>query len=314
MSAVRRFGVMVLCVALCSVVWAGNVQVTVKEGGAAVSGADVKIDPDGVTGTTNAAGKWNATGVTAGAARVMAWTEAGGTLRGAIGEVTVPARGNVSVDLNLVPAIWFHQYWPLAVGNTWQYEYRHSGDDGTWRKIWHETVDRSVMMGGDPAVVIRGEWDGGPVEWEETRACNSQGFTMYDQQHGSDTISFDPPIHIGDLMPVGYEWNASATAHHSDGSPDSALTFSAKLVRFQTLRVPAATFRDAPLLQVEMTLGPETNHLAVWFAKNVGIIREIEKNDVRTNEKLLQDYTVRGLPALRPIRPIGPLTPRLPKP
>lgn len=312
MSAVRRLSVIAVCLALCGVVWAGNVQVTVSDALTPVSGANVKINPDGLTGTTNAAGKWNATGVTAGDALVMAWTDVGGTLKGAVAEVTVPAHGTVSVDLSLVRAIWFHRYWPLAVGNTWQYEYRHSGDDGTWRRVWHETVDRSVVVDGASAVVIRGEWAGGPVEWEETRACNSEGFFMYDQQHGTDTITFDPPMHIPDLLPLGYEYAVTCVAHHSDGSPDSPASMSVKLARFEDVRVPAGLFRDAPRLDVEMTLGSETNQITVWFARNIGIVREIEKNEVRTNEKLLQEYRLRGLPMVRPIKPLRPIRPRLP--
>lgn len=312
MGAVQRFGVIVVCVTLCGFVWAANVQVNVSEALTPTSGASVKIEPDGLTGTTNAAGRWNATGVAAGEATVMAWKDFGGTLKGAVATVTVPAHGNVSVDLSLVPAIWFHSHRPMAVGNTWEYEYRHDGDDGTWRRIWHETVDRSVMVDGARAVVLRGEWDGGPVEWEETRASNKDGFFMYDQQHGADTITFDPPMHIGDLMPTGYEWNVTAVAHHSDGSPDSPASMSVKLARFEDVRVPAGDFAGAARVEVVMTLGTETNRITVWFANNVGIVREIEKNEVRKNEKLLRDYALRSLPILRPLRPLRPVLPRTP--
>ena len=306
MSAVRRFAVVVVVLTLCGAAWAGNVQVTVSEALAPVSAANVTIEPDGMTGTTNAAGKWNATGVTAGDAMVIAWTDAGGTLRGAIAEVTVPAHGSVSVDLSLVRAIWIQNYYPMAVGNKWEYEYRHSEVGGRpYRTTWREEVLRTVMMGPDRAVVLEAQKAGVP-EWEEIRASSADGFKMYTQQHGADEIKFDPPIRLGALMPLGYEWVASATAHHSDGSPDTPVTFRAKLVRFEDSRVPAGMFRDCAYLEVTSEFGPEVNDMALWMAKNVGVVREIEKNPERTNEKLLTEYKIVGVP-IRPLMPLRPM-------
>ena len=57
-----------------------------------------------------------------------------------------------------------------------------------------------------------------------------------------------------------------------------------------------------------MESGAEWNLITVWMARNIGVVREIERNDERQNTKLLEEYSIRGLP-LRPIRPIGPLTP-----
>ncbi len=280
--------------------------VRATDGGTPVAGANVEIRGCGATGTTNADGKWTGR-VRAGKQKVIVWTDAGGTLRGGIEDITMP-RGTHSVDVALVDAIFFHLYWPLAVGNTWQYEYRHSGDDGSWRKTWVESVNRAVTVAGEPAVVIRGEWSGGPVEWEETRAANADGFFMYDQQHGTDTIKFDPRMRVGDLLPMGYQWHVESLGVHSDGSPDTPTTMKVKFSRFQRVRVPAGMYPDAARVDVEMTMGPETNQITVWFAQNVGIVREVEKNAVRTNEKRLEEYSLRGV---RPLRPIGPMRPIL---
>ena len=74
------------------------------------------------------------------------------------------------------------------------------------------------------------------------------------------------------------------------------------------MRVPAGRFANCARLQVKMEAAPELNLVTVWMAKNVGVVRETERNDERQNHKLLEEYSVRGLP-LRPIRPIGPLVP-----
>lgn len=311
MSAVRCVGVLALCVVVCGAAWAGNVAVSVTEAGAPVAGANVRIDPGAITGTTNAQGKWTAPGVAAGNATVMAWTDAGGALRGAVANVVVPAAGNVSVDLSLVRAIWLHQYFPLAVGNRWQYEYRHSETGGAAsRGTRREHVDRTETVNGAPAVVVVATNDG-VFEWEEIRSSTSNGFVMYTQQHGSDTIKFDPPLRCGSLMPLGYEWVSRGVGKHSDGSPDTPMTFRCKLEGFQDVRVPAGNFPDSARIVVTFIAGGETDQITAWMAQNVGIVREIEKNPERTNTKLLEEYSVRGLP-LRPIRPIVPLRPRLP--
>lgn len=312
MSAVRRVGVTVVFVALCTLVWAGNVTVSVTEGAAPVSGASVRIEPGTITGTTDVHGKWNSTGVAQGNITVMAWTDAGGVLRGAVATATVPVNGNVAVDLSLVRAIWIHRHLPHAVGNKWQYEYRRSRADGTSsRGTRREQVDRGTTVGADPAVVVVATNDG-VFEWEEIRASTPDGFAMYTQQHGPDTIKFDPALRCGSLMPLGYEWVSVSTGHHSDGSPDTPITFYCKLEGFDDVRVPAGNFPQSARIGVRFVAGGETNVITAWMAQNVGIVREIEKNPERSNTKLLEEYSVRGLP-LRPVRPIGPIRP-LPMP
>lgn len=309
MAAVRRVGVVLLAVMICGAAWAGKLTVRVSDGAAPVGGANVQVEPAGVAGTTNPAGKWDDT-VPAGDQRVICWKETGGVLKGGIVDITMPA-GNHSVDVALVEAVWIQQYFPLAVGNRWQYAYRHTeaggvSSDSTWR----ERVDRAIVMHGDPAVVVAASKDGTP-EWEEIRACNATGFTMYTQQHGPDTITFDPPLRCGPLMPKGYEWVATGVGHHSDGSPDTPMIFRCKFDAFQNVRVPAGNFPNCARLVVEFEAGPEVNDITVWMAKNIGVVREIEKNPERTNTKMLEEYSIRGLP-LRPIRPFAPLRPRLP--
>ena len=312
MGAVRRVGVILMAVLICSFAWAGTLTVKASDAMAPAGGAHVEVQPAGVTGTTNADGKWSGA-VPAGDQRVIVWMNVGGVLRGGIENITMPA-GDHDVAVVLVDAIWIKDYYPLAVGNKWQYEYRHTEADGTaWRKTWRDEVDRSVMMGGDRAVVLAASLDHVP-EWEEIRACNTGGFTMYTQQEGADTIKFDPPLHMGPLLPMGYEWVATGIAHHSGGAPDATMVFRCKFERFQTVRVPARLFTDCARLQVQFEAGPETNDITVWMAEGIGIVREIEKNEERRNEKLLEEYSLRGVPIrpLRPMRPIGPMTPKMP--
>ena len=273
MGAARRAGVTVACVALCAVAWAGNVAVSVAEGPAPVPGANVRIEPGTITGSTDIHGKWNATGVAAGEAIVMAWTDVGGTLRGAVATVTVPANGNVAVDLSLVPAIWIDQYFPHTVGNRWQYEHRHAPADGaSSRGIRREQVDRSITIAGEPAVVVVATNDG-VYEWEEIRASSRNGFVMYTQQHGADTIKFSPPLRFGALMPQGYEWVVRAVGLHSDGSPDTPLTFYCKLEGFDDVTVPAGSFPQSARIGVRFVAGGETESITTWMAQNVGIVR-----------------------------------------
>ncbi len=309
MSAVRRFGVMAMVAMLCSATWAGNLTVKAVEGGAPIAGANVEVEPCGAAGTTNADGKWKGA-VPAGPQQVIVWATVRGALKGGIADFMMPA-GNHDVSVRMVDAVWMYDYWPMAVGNNWQYEYRHSGADGAYRATWRERVDRTEMYDGDTAMVVAASKDGVP-EWEELRANNRNGLAMYTQGHGSDTIKFDPPIKLGPLMPMGYEWVRRTTAHHSDGSPDTPVLMRAKFSRLHDVRVPRGLFPDCAQIDVRFELGPDGNDITVWMAEDVGVVREIEKNEERTNTKLLEEYSIRGVPPLRPIRPIRPLRPTFP--
>lgn len=312
MGAVRRFGVILVAVMICSVVSAGTLTVMAVDGMAPVRNAKVEIEPAGVNGNTNATGKWSGR-VPAGPQKVIVWTSAGGTLKAGIVDITMPA-GDHDVSVSLVSAIRVQDYYPMAVGNKWQYDYRHSEVGGaSYRTTWREEVVRSVMVDGDRAVAIEAQ-KGATPEWEEIRASNSDGFAMYTQEHGPDTIKFEPPLKIGPLMPLGYEWVATATAHHSDGSPDTPVTFRCKFSRFQDIRVPRGMFRDCARLAAKFEFGADVNELTLWMAEDIGPVREVEKNTERTNIKMLEEYSIRGVAPrpLRPLRPIGPLTPRMP--
>lgn len=291
---------------VCGAVWAGNVSVRVQDGGAPVAGALVRIEPGGPSGTTNAAGRWNAAHVAAGDFRVISWKTVAGSLRGAIEDVTVPAAGTVSVTLSYEPAVWTYDLFPYAVGNWWQYRHRHASATHATVTTWRDVIDRATTVAGDPAVVMQAFVDG-VLEWEEIRASTRAGFTLYNTQRGADTIKYDPPVTVGPLLPQGYEWRVTATGHHSDGSPDAPMELRVAFVGFDTTTVPAGTFTDAARLDATMTLGTDTNNLKIWCARNVGIVRQIESNPERTNTKVLTEYRVGPLP-LRPIlRPIGPI-------
>ncbi len=305
----RRLSVVVLVGAMCCAAWAGTLTVKVENAGAPVDGAIVRVEPGGPHGTTNADGKWADT-VPAGDYRVIVWKTIAGTLRGGIVDLTMPA-GDKDVSLSLQDAVWTYNLFPYAVGNSWQYDYRHSGSDGRWTCTWREKVERALTVAGEPAVVLSASKDMVP-EWEEIRASTREGFVLFTQQHGADTIKFDPPLRLGALLPLNYEWVATATAHHSDGSPDESILLRCKLVGFERVTVPAGTF-DTAKLAVVMTMGRETNELTVWAAHNVGIVRQIEVNPERKNLKLLEEYTIRGLP-MRPLIPIGPIHPIIPRP
>ncbi|MFW5868127.1 MAG: hypothetical protein ACOCX2_09940 [Armatimonadota bacterium] len=310
MSAVRRFGVIVMAVMICGAASAGTLVVSASVAMAPIAGANVEVQPCGLRGTTNADGKWKGA-VPAGQQQVTVWATVRGALKGGIAEFTMPA-GNHDIAVRMVDAVWIQDYWPLAVGNNWQYEYRHSGADGAYRATWRERVVRTEAYDGDTAMVVAATKDGVP-EWEELRACNRNGFAMYTQQHGSDTIKFDPPIKFGPLMPLGYEWVRESIAHHSDGSPDTPVLMRAKFSRLQDVRVPRGLFPDCARMEVRFEIGADGNDLTVWMAEDVGVVREIEKNDERTNTKLLEEYSIRGMLPLRPIGPIRPpLTPRVP--
>lgn len=308
MSAVRRFAVIALALTLCGAVWAGTLTVKAIDGGAPVAGANVEVQPCGMTGNTNADGKWSGA-VAAGDQKVIVWSDAGGSLKGGILDITMPA-GDHSVSVTLVDAVWIHEVYPLAVGNKWLYEYRQSGRGmRPSRTTWREEVLRSIMMGGEPAIVLEAQKAGTP-EWEEIRASTADGFVMYTQEHGPDEIKFDPPMRFGALMPMGYEWETSASAVHSTGAPDTPVTFRAKFIRFADIRMPAGMFRNCAYIEAKFEFGPETNELLLWMAKDIGIVRQIERNTERTNEKRLQEYKIEGVPVRR-IMPLhrGPLTP-----
>ncbi|MFP4250952.1 MAG: hypothetical protein ACLFU7_14925 [Armatimonadota bacterium] len=309
MGAVRCFVVVVVAVMICDAAWAGTLVVTAHAAMTPVAGANVEVQPCGITGRTNADGKWKGA-VPAGRQQVIVWATVRGALKGGIADFTMLA-GNHDLSVPMVDAVWIYDYWPMAVGNAWQYEYRHSGADGAYRATWRERIDRTEAYDGDTAMVVAASKDGVP-EWEELRACNRNGFAMYTQQHGSDTIKFDPPIKFGPLLPLGYEWVRRTTARHSDGSPDTPVLMRAKFSRLHDVRVPRGLFPDCAQIDVRFELGPDGNDLTVWMAEDVGVVREIEKNRERTNTKLLEEYSVRGVLPLRPIRPVRPLTPTFP--
>lgn len=308
-TASRSVSIVLLAGMVCVGAWAGNVSVTVKDGGAAVSGALVRIEPGGTNGTTNAAGKWTAPGIAAGDYRVIAWKTVGGALRGAIANVAVPAGGNLPVALALTDAVWTYDYFPYSVGNWWQYNHRRVSAGSTEVSSWREVADRATTVAGDPAVVLQAIVDGA-LEWEETRASTRAGFTLYTTQRGTDTITFDPPITLGPLLPRGYEWVVNATGHHSDGSPDSTMELRVTFTGLEDTTVPAGTFAKAARLDSVQTLGGAANNLRIWCARNVGIVRQVESNAERTNTKVLEEYHISALP-MRLIRP--PLRPVLPR-
>ncbi|MGD9496591.1 MAG: carboxypeptidase-like regulatory domain-containing protein [Armatimonadota bacterium] len=305
-AEVRRWGMILLAGALCWAASAGTLTVKVENLGAPVSGASVRVDPGELSGTTDANGKWADT-VTPGNYRVSAWKTIGGALRGQIVNFTMPAAGDADVTLALTDAVWTYVHFPYNVGNSWQYQHRHTDAAGTEVSTWRERVVSSIDMGGEPAVVLTATKDG-VHEWKEIRASTRDGFVLYTQQQGADEITFDPPVRLGPLMPLGYEWVATATAHHSDGSPDTHLLMRCRLTGFEAVTVPAGAFANCPRLEIVMTLGPETNQLRVWTSANVGIVRQVERNGERTNVKILEEYSVR--PMLRPLRPLRPVLPR----
>ncbi|GEM_PF-5288896 len=229
-------------------------------------------------------------------------------LKGGIVNTTMPA-GNHDITVPIVDAFWIQRYFPHAVGNAWQYRYTRTKADGT---VEHETrrerCDRAVVVGGEAAIVWVTTEDGSPA-WEETRSCNGvTGFSMYDQGSGADSLKYEPPLRCGPLMPVGYEWVSHAVAHHGDGTPDTPMTFRCKFEGYQNVTVPAGAFPNCARLRVTFEGGGETNRIMVWMARSIGIVREMEQTPDSRNEKLLEEYSIRGLP-LRPIRPIGPLVP-----
>jgi hypothetical protein len=73
-------------------------------------------------------------------------------------------------------------------------------------------------------------------------------------------------------------------------------------------------FSDCARIAAKFEWGPEVNELIIWLGENVGPVREIERNTERTNTKILQEYSVRGVPIRRimPMRPVRPMTPKKP--
>ncbi|MGD9496590.1 MAG: Ig-like domain-containing protein [Armatimonadota bacterium] len=299
--ALRRWGVILVLGAKCGAARAGTLTVTVTNGGAPVNGAVVRVEVDGPNGTTNADGKWSAT-VAAGSYRVMAWKTIAGALRGAIADLTMPA-GNATVSLRLTDAVWTYNLFPYAVGNAWQYKHLHVGPDGRETSTWRERVDRTEVVNGEPAVVLVATKDMVP-EWEEIRASTRNGFVVFTQQHGADTIKFDPPMRLGALLPLSYEWAATTTAHHSDGSRDTHLEIVCELVGFDNVVVPAGPLRGCAHFEIGMSLGAENSELDVWTARNVGIVRQIKRTPGCMETKMLEAYSLR--PPLLP-REVGPI-------
>lgn len=305
---IRRLTSMLLPVFICGSAMAGDLKCLVTQAGAPVATATVTVDPGGATARTDADGVCKFAGLAAGDYQVRASKTIGGVLYGAIQDaVTIGATGGESVELSMTRAILIHEYMPLARNSAWQYRISHTegGRTSTWTR--GERVEGTGLVGGESVTVVSVTSVPAGDEMKQFVSSTDKGYAFYREARATDTLTYDPPLAMGDLCPVGYEWRVESTLSHTDGTPDEGVTVRCKIAGFNRVTAPAGTFADCARLELLFEVDGRRDKQTMWLAEGVGSVRVIEKNAERKQERLLEEYRIgRGV---RPVPPVPPPAP-----
>ena len=314
---IRRLSLLLLPVFICGSAMAGDLKCLVTQAGAPVTGAIVMLDPGPgrgpralplLLGRTNADGICEFTGVAAGEYQVRASATIGGTLYGAIQDaVTIGATGGESVELSMTRAILIHEYMPLARNSAWQYGVSHTEGRTTTTWTRRERVAGTGVVGGETVTVVSVTSVPAGDAMKQFVSSTDKGYAFYREGRATDTLTYDPPLAIGDLCPVGYEWTIESTLTHTDGTPDERMTLRCKIGGFDRVTAPAGTFADCARLEFIFEVDGRTDKQTMWLAEGVGNVRVVEKDAERRQERLLEEYRIgRGLRPRVPVRPPAP--------
>jgi hypothetical protein len=124
-----------------------------------------------------------------------------------------------------------------------------------------------------------------------------------------DVINYVPPMHFGNLWPLGHTMQVTCTIRHDSGAPDETLVMRGKFVTFEITTVPAGTFPDCARLEFTQRMSGRTRFMTLWLARGVGILRSEEREPGKKYKRVLEEYRVRPA-VIRPLLPVpGPLTP-----
>lgn len=307
MRCIRPVTAIMIAALVCSAVWAGDLKATVVFGGAPVDGAIVRVDDTTHHGTTNAQGQWAAGGLAQGTYRVIAWKTIAGDLKGAIVDVQLASdAADADALLKLTDAVWLHEQIPLRKGNEWFYRREHTEAGVTTTEGRVERAVDTKTVNGDTAVLKEVSFSsgGGFTSIEDS---DRDGYTVHAEVRTGDTMRYDPPAEIGDLLPLGYEWEVETRIVHSNGDPPQQVTLRCTLAGFDTVTVPAGTFADAARLEISMEVGGEVSKSRMWTAAWVGPVRVYEKQAGSSNVRILEEYHVVPPGKTLPVAPVEPI-------
>ncbi len=150
-------------------------------------------------------------------------------------------------------------YYPLAVGNQWDYAVHANGNDTeiSNRVAKKEVIDGETLYRIDTSA-------GGQVSASE-HLRHAQAGLYRDRFNG---LEFSPPIILLKNPPTpGETWETDTKVGDQD--------FKVKCVigDFEEVRVPAGKFK-ALTLNVSTTVGPDTYVSDYWFAPGTGIVQQ----------------------------------------
>ncbi len=275
--------------------WGGEIVCQALESGRPVISASVTLEPGGMTMLTDTAGICRFTGLALGNYSLNATKRIAGQLYGAKADnvVVAPTPPLVNVRLNLTRAILLSQYLPIRVDDFWLYKVTITQLSSIQTKQRSERAVGTESIGSDTAIVVQIQDLPTGDAWQELMLTSNNGHTRYREVRPSDTINYEPPLHLDNLCPLGYVMKAQSVRKHSNGSPDEPVVFVGSLVRFENVTVPAGTFRDCPRLEFQQQSGTEKRRMSLWLAYGLGIVRAIERSATKENKRELLQYNVR---------------------
>jgi len=289
---------------LCGAALAGNIQVRVEMGGAAVAGATVTAEPAHANGTTNAAGKCTLGPLAASTQRVVAFANVAGVHYAAVADgVVVPAAGNVDAVLVLAQAIEFPAYMPFDLGRYWTYQCH---DTAHGDHVRAEDVVRACVVGHRNAWEISTRLIGTADGWVDRETSDADGFWQFGRNEGHGWMMFRPAAFYPNHFPLGYTWKQEFDMVDGLGHVVQHETSSLRLAAFEACTVPAGTFNCAKL-EGSFTHGAERQRTTLWLAPKVGVVRMIERKAGDTLERNLAETGHRALP-VHPVLP-APVVP-----
>lgn len=279
---------------------AGTLRCHVTLDGADVAGAMVTLTPGFQLLTTDGRGRCAFPGLEAGSYQVSAEVFAGSKLYGAIAAgVQVPAEGEAEVPLTLVRAIYISEYIPLSVGDRW--EYRILADEPNVGPSESRRLDRvaaATKQGERDVMEMTMTWLDGSRRERSLVSVDGNGYAVYQQEMPEVLVTYDPPLGLPLMVPVGHEFIHQSTMKLNSEADGTQLEMRARLVGFERVMVPAGVFPDCARIDWRAT-GEATNvGGTLWLARGVGVVRARDQQDGYRSQRDLSAWRVKPVPEL----------------
>jgi hypothetical protein len=164
-------------------------------------------------------------------------------------------------------------YYPLAVGNVWEYTIKAGANMATMTA----TLSKTEKIDDVELLVLEGKVNGNVVATEHLKATAEGVF-----RHRNQGVSVDPPFKLfaypakedaawkGELKTGGMKSEFSATSGAEE------------------VEVPAGKFKT---IRVKFDLPSEKSEITYWFAENVGFVKQVIKTPVLEATLTLDKFT-----------------------